>query len=79
MGGVKETLCTSCVHAQVCSLKQTFLAVQKEVDNISISAEEKNSVFNIVDFRWLNITMNCTHRILKTNTRSGGCSNEQNI
>lgn len=36
MMGVKETLCTSCGHRQVCSLTDTFLKVQEAVDSISV-------------------------------------------
>lgn len=38
---VKETLCTSCVHHEVCSKKEEYLAAQKAVDNLFV---KKNDV-----------------------------------
>jgi len=38
---VKETLCTSCVHREVCSKKEEYLAAQKAVDNLFV---KKNDV-----------------------------------
>ena len=37
MIGGKETLCSSCGHLQVCSIKHTFLLVQEEINRLIIS------------------------------------------
>lgn len=39
MTGSKETLCASCAHFHVCSLKETFLKAQVAVDNCIMSEE----------------------------------------
>ncbi len=69
MGGVKETLCTSCGHRQVCSLSHTFLRVQEQVDKIMVGLEKDNGTTRIVDTSWLDIRVNCVHRIPNTNPR----------
>lgn len=38
--GCQETLCTSCIHLQVCSLKETYLKAQKAVNDATISELE---------------------------------------
>lgn len=34
MGEVKETLCTNCIHRDVCVYKDGFLEMNKKVENI---------------------------------------------
>ena len=65
MFGVKETQCTSCGHRPVCSLSHTFLKVQEQVDKIMVGSEEDNGTTRIVDISWLDIRVNCVHRIPK--------------
>lgn len=56
---VKETLCTGCMHAHVCSLKQTFLEAQKAIDNLSISTDEHEQ--RLIDISWLRTELHCSH------------------
>lgn len=37
--GVKETLCTHCIHREVCAYKQDFLDIIKAVEDITIIKE----------------------------------------
>ena len=37
--GVKETLCTHCIHQEVCAYKQDFLDIIKAVEDITIIKE----------------------------------------
>lgn len=41
---VKETLCTSCVHLHICSLKETFLKAQEAVDNCSMYGRREDGM-----------------------------------
>lgn len=50
MVGVKETLCSSCGHLQVCSIKHTFLLVQEKIDRLSI-----------IDIPHFSTSLKCTH------------------
>ena len=34
MGGVKETICTSCIHLNVCRYKNELLEIVKHLDDI---------------------------------------------
>ena len=34
MGEVKETLCTNCIHRDVCMYREDFLETNNKVDNI---------------------------------------------
>ncbi len=35
--GSKETLCTHCLHRDVCAYKNTYLAILKAISDVSIS------------------------------------------
>jgi len=74
MTGSKETLCSSCGHVQVCSLKHTFLKVLEAADGISVGTEDNRiiRVVQVVDIPWLNINLSCSHFQPKTNMRKGG-------
>jgi len=37
--GVKETLCTHCVHREVCAYKQDFLNIVKAVEYATVAEE----------------------------------------
>ena len=37
--GVKETLCTHCIHREVCAYKQDFLDIIKAVEDATIIKE----------------------------------------
>lgn len=40
--GEKESLCTTCIHLPICSLKETFLEAQKAVNNATIYETQRN-------------------------------------
>lgn len=67
---LKETLCSSCEHVQVCSLKHTFLKVLEKADGISVGTED-NGIIRVVDIPWLNINLSCSDFQTKTNMRKG--------
>lgn len=66
--GSKETLCSSCGHLQVCSLKHTFLKVLEKADDISVGTED-DGITRVVDIPWLNMNLSCSHFQPKTNVR----------
>ncbi len=68
--GTKETLCTACGHREICSKKNEFLAVQKAIDDLSIGTEE-NGVARVCDMQWMNIILQCSHRISNVTTKGG--------
>lgn len=37
--GVKETLCTRCIHREVCTYKQDFLDIIEVVENASVTRD----------------------------------------
>lgn len=57
---VKETLCTGCMHVQVCSFKQTFLEAQKTIDNLVIPnhTHDKHEQ-RIIDISWVSTKLHC--------------------
>lgn len=58
---VKETLCTSCVHREVCSKKEEFQAAQKAVDDILVGLGDKG-VIHLSDMKWIRpVQLQCTH------------------
>lgn len=69
MVGVKETLCSSCGHLPVCSLKNTFLEIQKQTDNICVNHEKDNGITRIIDVGWISVTVKCSHWISSMNMR----------
>ena len=54
---VKETLCTGCMHGQVCSFKQTFLETQKAIDKLIIPNDKQEQ--HILDALWLSTKLHC--------------------
>ena len=61
----QETLCTRCVHLQVCKLKETYLKAQKAVNEASFHEQEGNGVkvTDVANLRdWLTIPqLDCKH------------------
>lgn len=66
----RETLCTSCVHLEICKLKETYLKAQEAVDQVKIyegfvdengkSAIKETRISNLRD--WLTISqLQCKH------------------
>lgn len=71
---VNETLCTGCMHVQVCSFKQTFLEAQKAIDNLVMPTPltDKHEQ-RIIDISWLSTKLHCAfyNREYKTQKRWG--------
>lgn len=61
----KETLCTSCSHLQVCSLRTTYLKAQEAIDQACFNESEGDGVRTtyVANLRdWLTIPMlKCKH------------------
>lgn len=58
--GVKETLCTNCMHRQVCTYKEQFLSVQEAVDNLTVEIGDDS--VNVQNVSWLKpIKLDCRH------------------
>lgn len=62
--GVKETLCTRCIHRQVCLIKERYLGFQKKVDNLyeMFKSEETIELFHDTSFI-KPIELNCRYYI----------------
>lgn len=60
MIGVKETLCSSCGHLQVCSIKHTFLLVQEEINRLIISTQDGGTL-RVIDIPHFSTSLKCTH------------------
>lgn len=65
---VKETLCSSCGHLQVCSLKKNLLLVQEKIDRLSITTED-GGVLRVIDIPHFSTSLKCTHWIPNIKTR----------
>lgn len=58
---VKETLCTSCVHREVCSKKEEYLTAQTAVDDILVGLGDKG-VIHLRDIKWIRpVQLQCTY------------------
>lgn len=68
-GTYEETMCTNCLHREVCSLSNDFLKAQKKVDDVSITLghHENQVTFKYLrDFDWIKrVKLECTHFIQK--------------
>ena len=65
---VRETLCMSCYHREVCKHKSLFLEAQKEADNIYINEETgpARQIVYIRDIPFLKpVELKCTYYIRK--------------
>ena len=69
MTGVKETLCSSCGHLQVCSFKHDFLLVREEIDRLSINTED-GRIIRVIDIPHFSTSLKCTHWTSIINTRN---------
>lgn len=65
MDGVKEAQCARCMHCEVCSLKNLFLAAQKEVDKTIVpldSEDGKGRMIKIHDIPFIEpVELKCKH------------------
>lgn len=46
--GVKETVCTSCIHRVVCSRMREYLGIIKEIDSCTYCSEDEDNVVAII-------------------------------
>ena len=44
MDGVRETLCTRCVHREVCKLKDNYLAVVSAIQNENVYVDHEHAI-----------------------------------
>lgn len=59
--GVKETLCTSCVHREICSKKEEYLAAQTAVDEVFVKKNEMIGDY-LRNMTWIRpVQLQCTH------------------
>lgn len=64
---VKETLCTSCVHREVCSKKEEYLAAQKAVDDLRIGATETSTGVYLNSIPWIRpVQLQCTYHMARS-------------
>lgn len=54
--GVKETLCTRCIHLNVCAYKKDYLDILKEVENATVTrdtSDEKIVSKKVIDYDFI--------------------------
>lgn len=55
--GVRETLCTSCSHKEVCSFKDEFLSAIKAIDEVLVGLPSKDPnvgcMIKLRDITWI--------------------------
>lgn len=52
MNTCKETLCTTCIHREVCSMKESYLAAVDAVDNMKVNFDD-GSVQYLHNMTWI--------------------------
>lgn len=72
-GLCEDTLCSNCVHREVCSLTKEFLAAQNAVDEVSVNIgqRENGTTFKkLYNFDWIKrVKLECIHYIQKRSMR----------
>ena len=65
----KETMCTTCIHQDVCSLKEKFLDAQKAVDGLVVYDELPTGLLGQVKLRDIGfikpVELECIHYVYK--------------
>ena len=65
----KETMCTTCIHQDVCSLKEKFLDAQKAVDGLVVYDKLPDGKLGQVKLRYIGfikpVELACIHYIYK--------------
>lgn len=61
---LKETICSECVHLQVCSLKNKMLSVISSLDNLNVSLGENNYI-KLLDIPWIKTKLECEYYLRK--------------
>lgn len=73
--GVKETMCTNCVHLGICKNKNLFLEAQKSADELIVGAER--SALMLKNIPWIRpIRLECINFMGKTTYRERGIQND---
>ena len=76
--GVKETLCTRCVHREVCIHKLDYLNILKAVENARVAAvkDEATGGFSstkVIDYDFIGgISVGCRYYLYRTDTYRHG-------
>lgn len=66
--GVKETLCTRCIHKDVCSYKHDYLDIIKAVENVTV-AKGLYCVKKVIDYDFIGtIHVSCRYYENRTET-----------
>lgn len=61
MSEIKELLCESCIHKEVCSLKTDYRNVQEKIDHLNIATGE-NSYIPLRNIKWIEpVVLKCKH------------------
>ena len=63
---VKEALCASCGHREICAKRQELVSVEMAVDSLAIATghvDDSDGVLFVRDMPWLTVALQCSHRI----------------
>ena len=72
MTGVKETQCTSCIHREVCKLKNAFLEACDGVANFKYTHQEDDSIVRLADVHFIYpVELKCKYYQNLINVRNG--------
>lgn len=64
---VKEALCASCVHCEVCSKKEEYMAAQTAVDNLCFGATDTSTGVYLRNIPWIRqVQLQCTYHMTKS-------------
>ena len=65
----KETMCTTCIHQDICSVKKKFLDAQKAVDGLIVYDELPTGLLGQVKLRDIGfikpVELECIHYVYK--------------
>ena len=67
--GCRDTQCTSCIHLDVCSIKEKFLDAQRAVGELTVSSKTPDGTNGYVKLRDIGfiqpVELKCIHYIPK--------------
>ena len=64
---VKEALCASCVHCEVCSKKEEYMAAQTAVDNLRFGETGTSTGVYLRNIPWIRqVQLQCTYHMTKS-------------
>lgn len=62
--GVKETLCSRCIHRQVCLIKERYLKFQKQIDDLYETFKKEELIESFYGTSFIKpIELKCRHYI----------------